>query len=303
LAVVVGLELLVDERVPVPPVLGIVVVAAAVSVGGGSAMFVGALVGALATATSWWRGRRVRHRPASVGVAVAAAAGVATAAVTSVDGGPVTAWALAAASGVVFAAPAIRLARSARRMESGFLLWAAPLLVAPTALGIVPDLGVVARVALTGALLTAGAGLGGWCGAPPWRSRILAPAGTRLRGHARAPGFLVLCGLVVVLAVVGMVESSPDTRRVGAWVAVAFGVTATTMALWATRQWRLAPRARARQTAILGVTVVGWCGVASLALSVHLDAAFVGSAALALVVVCTAASTVRVGDRVADITG
>ena len=303
LAVVVGLELVVDERAPVPPVLGIVVVVAAVAVGGGSAVFAGALVGALATATSWWRGGRTRRRLAPIGVAVAAAAGMIAAAMSSVGGGPVTVWAVVAGSVVVFAAPVIGLARSAWRRERGHLLWAAPLLVAPTALGIVPALGVAARVALTAALVVVGAGLGAWCGAPPWRSRMLAPAGTRLRGHARAPGFLVLCGGAVVLAVVGMIESSPDTRRIGMWVAVALGVTATTMALWATRQWRLAPRARARQTAILGAAVVGWCSVASLALSAQLDAAFVGSAALALVIACTATSTVRVGDRVVDITG
>ena len=307
LAVVVGLEFVVDERAPVPPVLGTVVVAAAVSVGGGSAVFAGALVGALATATAWWCGQRKRRGSAPVGVAVAASAGVIAAAVASLGGGPVTVWALVVASVVVFAAPAIWLARSAWRAESGFLLWAAPLLVAPIALGILPDLGVGARVALAGVLLAVGAGLGSWCGAPPWRSRMLAPAGTRLRGHARTPGFLVLCGVVVVLAVVGTVESSPDARRVGACVAIALGVTATTMALWATRQWRLAPRARARQTAILGAAAVVWCGVASLACSGHLDAAFAGSAALALVVVSTATSTVRigdrVGDRVADLTG
>ena len=53
-AVVAGAELVVDRRVPVPPVLGVVVVAVALAVGPDDALFAAALVAGLATAVSWW---------------------------------------------------------------------------------------------------------------------------------------------------------------------------------------------------------------------------------------------------------
>ena len=58
-AVIAGAELVVDHRVPVPPVLGVVVVGTALAVGPDDAQFAAALVAGLATAVSWWvRGRR-----------------------------------------------------------------------------------------------------------------------------------------------------------------------------------------------------------------------------------------------------
>ena len=298
LALLVGMELVVDDRVPVPPVLGIVVVVAAVTAGGAAAVFAGALVGALATASAWWWGRCGSTRAAAIGVAVAAGAGVLAGSAASVAiTGPMVVWGIAAAALALFAVPAMVLARSPWRRELVNLGWAAPLLVAPIAVAVVPALGLTAAAAASGALLLVLAALGAWCGATPWRSRVLSRAGAHALGRGRTPVFLVLCGAVVVAAAIGLAQSSTIATPRCAWAAVALLACAAIMALWATRQWRLAPRARVRQSALLGAAVVAACIATALAHEARFDASLLCSTAAALVVACAGRASVRLGDR------
>lgn len=296
-ALLVGAELVVDDRVPVPPVLAIAVVVAAVTVGGTAAVFAGALVGALATTCAWWSGRRGSTRVAVVGVAVAACAGVLAGSAASIAiTGPVVVWGIAAAALALFAVPTLVLARSRWRGELVDLGWALPVLVAPIALAVVPSVGIAVAVASSGALLLVVAALGAWCGATPWRSRVLSRAGTHALGRGRTPVFLVLCGAVVVIAVFGLAQSAAIAERC-AWPAVVLLACAATMALWATRQWRLAPRARARQAAVLGAAVVVACVATALAQGAHPDASLVCCSVAASVVALSGRNSVRVGNR------
>jgi hypothetical protein len=282
-------------------VLGIVVVAAAVAVGGGSAVFAGALVGALATATAWWRGGRATRQSAPLGVAIGAGAGALAAMAASTEAaGTVASWLFAVSAVGLFVLPAAVLARAPSRRALASVLWAASLFVAAVAFEIVPLIGVTAALALSSVLMVVVAALGAWCGATPWRSRVLSSACARTRTRGRTPVFLGLCSAVVLFAACGLAASLPVTQRWWAAAAVVIGVTANAMALSATRQWRLAPRARARETTILGATLGCWCGIGVLASGGRLDVALVASAVAALVVAVTGRSSLQVSDRVIE---
>ena len=173
-AVVAGAELVVDRRVPVPPVLGVVVVAVALAVGPDDAVFAAALVAGLATAVSWW----VRGRHPTVGVTLAvcgaSALGVAAASVGTAEvHSDVAVLGLGVAAAAGFGLIAAMVARSRRRAEAAALVWVTPLAVLAAMGGMLDGWSAAAAVAFTCATLGVAVVLGAWCGSTPWRSRCV----------------------------------------------------------------------------------------------------------------------------------
>ena len=303
-AVFAGAELVVDARVAVPVVLGVVVVAAALAAagadrgsGGGEGAFAGLLVGAGATAASWWCTRgssrasgRVR---APLGVGTAAVAGAAAGALVDTvhrhhASGDVQALGTAVGAVLLFAAVALAVARGTDVPREGLrLLWAFPLVALGATAGVLGAVGDVLR-GLPVLLLGLGAVAAAWCGATPWRSRVL----SRRLGVIAGRGRVATMGFAAASAVVAGVAAgvgSGDARTLAAVVVVGAGDTGVAMALAATRQWRFAPRARARDTTLL-------VGAAVLVSAAGIGAADAVWWSLPAVVV-GAAATIAVGRR------
>lgn len=252
-AVVAGVELVVDTRAGVPAVLGVVVVAAALTVAGGDGTFTGLLVGAAATAVAGCCTRGAgRARPAgavAVAAGIGAAAGAVADAAPAVDGGALVRGVVAVA---LFGALATAVARRGQRAaEARRLVWAAPVVAA--AVGTAVLVGTADRAArnVTFVVLGVTAVAFAWCGATPWRSRVLS------RGLAAVPGrgrsaFLVLAAAATTGAAGLAVACAGEARIAAAVATVGAGELAVAMALAATRQWRFSPRARGRDAAVLG---------------------------------------------------
>ena len=297
-AVFAGAELVVDARVAVPVVLGVVVVAAALAAagadrgsGGGEGAFAGLLVGAGATAASWWCTRgssrasgRVR---APLGVGTAAVAGAAAGALVDTvhrhhASGDVQALGTAVGAVLLFAAVALAVARSTDVPREGMrLLWAFPLVALGATAGVLGAVGGDVPRGLPVLLLGLGAVAAAWCGAMPWRSRVLSRRLGVIAGRGRAATMGFAAALAVAAAVVA-IGAAGDARSLAAVVVVGAGDTGVAMALAATRQWRFAPRARARDTTLLfgAAVLVSVAGIgAADAVWWSLPAVVVGAAA------------------------
>ena len=254
-AVLVGAELVVDTRVGVPAVLGVVVVMAAIGVAGADdGAFVGLLVAAGATAAAWCCTRVGGRGRAPVAVAIAAlGGGLVGALVDQIAAIDPAALALAVSAVLLFALVVITVAGAAdARAEGMRMVWAFPLValgVGAAALTATAD--GRARV-VPCALLGIGALAAAWCGATPWRSRVLSRRLGAVAGRGRAA--VCVGGALAAFAATGaafLVDG--DVRVAAAVVVLGAGDIAAAMALTATRQWRFAPRARARDATLLVV--------------------------------------------------
>jgi hypothetical protein len=248
LAVVAGVELRVDSRAPVAPLVAVLVVAACLLAGGehgqtGDARVAVAIVVAVtATATAvitsrvatdsarWWS-------PLLAAIAAAAAAGV-------FDARPTRAGAMAAA--LTF--EVLVFTRWSR------LVWSVPLVCAAVALAFAGDaagtLGVVWFGVGVGAIAV-GAAL--W-GAPPWTSGVIALWAARRA--ARWCRFALVTGAVVALGAATTAAATPTGRAVLVPLAAAASSVVLAMGAVASRQWRFAP-ARRRVDALLVVAAAG----------------------------------------------
>lgn len=267
LAIVFGTDLVVDARVPVPPVLAVAVTALISATGGHSAVFAGMLVAGLATATAWWAGDGRGRATALFGVGLAGGAGaVAAIPIALGDGDAATVWLLAAASVAIFtafAAVGARSVRPAMLLDQG---WSAPLLIGAIAVGAIATVSASLAAALAGAALLVSALLGAWCGSVPWRSRFVSARFTAVRGGGRVVALLGLAGAAGAMGLVGVVRPSVVTPEFAAVMLVCGGV-AVTMAAWAVRQWQFGPVARRRLGSPLAFAMVAWCAVTSLVIA------------------------------------
>jgi hypothetical protein len=231
IALLTGLELRVDARAPVSPMVSALVVAAVV--GGGDAAFAGAVVVAvIATATAWVVRGHVWWAPVL-------AAGAAAASAIVFDARPSRAGALAAA--LVFEVVVVTRMRR--------IVWTTPLVCAAIALAYGWDaIGAPGAVVFGAGALAIAATAAAW-GAPPWASRLLGRWSARhLTGSHR--GMLsITAGLALGLAVAA-VMSTPD-RAVLVALAESAGAGVTAMAMVGVRQWRFAPRRRAADAILL----------------------------------------------------
>ena len=94
-----------------------------------------------------------------------------------------------------------------------------------------------------------------WCGAPPWRSRVLSLRLGRVTRGGRRVTFLALAVVATAASVTAVVAhgSVAHAAMLGATVV---GGAAVAMAGGAVRQWRLAPRARAQGAAVVVLAAV-----------------------------------------------
>jgi hypothetical protein len=230
IAVIAGFELRVD--LPVPPVIAALVAAAVVV--SGDAVFAGAAVAAVvATAVArvvarqanWWA-------PLYAGGAALAAAAV-------YDGRPSRAAAIAGA--LLF--ELVVVAGLAR------VLWTAPLICVAVALGdawrAVGGFGAVLFAVGLAAVLVAMA----VCGAPPWGSRRIGPRVGRHHPRSQRAIIAAFAGCSLAGAVAACALTSAPALMVALASASAAAVGA--MAMSAVRQWRFAPRPRARDAILV----------------------------------------------------
>jgi len=250
-AVLLGLELAVDGRVAVPPMVASIVAASVVVSGDTIRIAVAATVAALATAIAWTGTRAAERASVAVrAVLVAAGAGVAGALVfdaTDQSGRMLVAGLLAA---VTCGAVAL-LADAPRRPVVLRTLWIMPFVATTTALAVVwRTTGAVAGVACVGAAVLAATAVASW-GAPPWGSRRLGAWGARRSPRWRRVAVLT-AATVALGAALATVAGPPSARWALASLAVAAAEATTAMALVGVRQWRFAPRPRLRHAAVLG---------------------------------------------------
>jgi hypothetical protein len=221
-------------------------------VGGGDAVFAGALVGATTTAVSWWCARGlVRLAPA---VAVMVAAGAGAGAGWLVSRGDHAAIVVVAGFGslVLFAVVALLTTRGRRRRSDlQLVVWAAPVAVGVLGAGALAVTHPGFAVAPIAVLLSA-AVLLAWCGSTPWRSRVLSPRLGALGGRRRTLCLRVLGGVGAAATLV-VSSTHDDTRMAVSALAIVCAAAVLAMAAGAVRQWRLAPRRRARDAAVLVV--------------------------------------------------
>jgi hypothetical protein len=231
IALLTGLELRVDARAPVSPMVSALVVAAVVV--GGDAAFAGAVVVAvIATATAWVVRGHVWWAPVLAACAAAASAIV-------FDARPSRAGALAAA--VLFELLAVTRMR--------LIVWTMPLVCSAIALAYGWDaIGAPGAVVFGAGALAIAATAAAW-GAPPWASRVLGRWGARHATGAHRRMVSIAAGLAFGLAVAAVMAKSDRAMLVALAESVGAGVTA--MAMVGVRQWRFAPRRRAADAILL----------------------------------------------------
>lgn len=245
IGVLVGVEVVLDRRSRVPLVVAVAMAGVCVAVDGTHVEFATVLVATAAVTASWCAAVRARRPNLLVLVTTAMLAAVGAAQLTrlapsSVAG--VTVGALGA--GLAFGAIAVAVAAD-RSRAGAVAVWTVPLVLAGVAWGWTWRTGsgaafVVAVVATLAGVV--------WWGAPPWRSRFLRAATARLPAGA-------LPSLVVVVALAAIAGAALGN----VWIAVGSGESLVAMVAIGVRQWRFAPRARARDLATLllvGTTIL-----------------------------------------------
>jgi hypothetical protein len=257
LAVIVGVELDVDDDVVLSPLVAVVIVPTCALLRGVDVRLGAFLVVAVALGTQWWCARpRLEVRllaVAVVGVAAAlAAAEVALALPRLVDGSIPGALASTFVVGLTVEAVCVAANRGRRRGIVA-LGWTLPLLGAAAAgAGVWGARGAATGIAVTAALvISACVGWAAW-GAPTWPSRVAARIGVRITRYD-VPRLVRVCVLAAVVAATLGVCVSSSAATAWAWTAVGLGQLAVVMTASAVRQWRFAPRPR----------VVGWFVVLS----------------------------------------
>ena len=162
---------------------------------------------------------------------------------------------LDALAGIVIAgAAAVLVAVPIDGRRPSTVVWSIPLLALAASLGVAarPFDGrgaLVAGVVSVGAMVAIATG-----GVPVWRSRRLA---RRVPVSGRAPYVVVAGTAVAALAVTAGVWTIADHRMVWSCAAVAIAQTELATALALVRQWRFAPRRRARDATAVVVASLG----------------------------------------------
>lgn len=248
LAVLMGVECRVDGRRRVP-VLGSVVVVAAVVVTPGDLSYLPAVVGALvATAVAWTiRGTQAPWRAAPI---AASGACIATAGFGLV--GTHNRVSVAVLGGALLAGVAFLLVTGTRPSVT---MWCLPLIGAAATLATLWDLlgragGAPFALGMGSILMAALL----W-GAAPWRSRMLGSWAARRGAAWRRIGLLAAATGALACACAGAVTHG-EQRETWLLLASTCAQADVAMAMLGVRQWRFAPRARARDAAGLAVAAV-----------------------------------------------
>jgi hypothetical protein len=161
--------------------------------------------------------------------------------------------ALAVSAVLLFALVVITVAGAAgARTEGMRLVWAFPLGALGVGAAVLTATADGRARVVPVALLGIGALAAAWCGATPWRSRVLSRRLGVVVGRGRAA--VLQAGALAALVATGAAFLVPnDLRMVAGVVVVGAGDIVAAMALTATRQWRFASRARVRDATFLVV--------------------------------------------------
>lgn len=276
IAVGLGFESRVSARRPVP-VLTTVAVVAGVVVVPGDARYLAAAAGAFVVTTVAWTCTRDAPRPWVAPFAIVVA--VLAAALRGVLGD-------ASSSGfglVALLAIAAAVVLVTERTPS-VVAWCLPVLAATIAFAVLwQHAAEWGALAFSGGLACTLVASAAW-GAPVWRSRVLGPWASRTLDRAPVWWLTAVCGMVVV----AMVPAAP-----GWWfVAVSGAEVVVVMAIAGVRQWRFAPRSRARGCILLdAAAVVVLTAAAGTGRSPVITAGVVVSVALSAWVGATAVRT------------
>jgi hypothetical protein len=218
--------------------------------------------------------------PATLGAAVAA---IAAAGLYALLGGNSRSLGRDLAAAFLFEAVVIGFGRHRRFERGALVVWSAPLVAVSAALALVwrtAGWTFAGGFALgLGVVLVAVA----WSAAPPWRSRVLGRWAGKLPGSRRA-AMMIIATASFGAAIVAIAAEHPDVRAVAVWTAVALGETAAAMALAVIRQWRFAPRRRARDCGVL-LVAAGAIALVYVPLGLDGDATSLGVIAAALVLI------------------
>ena len=257
LSVLAGIELAIDSRLAVPPlVCSLVVVVLAFD----RNVLAGALGVALLCAGTAWVVARRRPSPIRVllvaltatGAAVAVSGVVAdTSSTGSASSRSVAASMLAA---LAFSAVAILLGSGRRREEASTTAWALPVPCAVIACGLLAEWSAPWAVIAAVVALPVVAFATAWWGTPPWRSRRIGRivVARRFRGHW--PGLCAVLAIAVGSAAVAPWLPARSARAIP--VIVAFGLVevALAMVLSGVHQWRFGRWSRRRDAVLLVAT-------------------------------------------------
>lgn len=295
IAVLAGIELVVERGAVLAPLSALVVVAATLVVDRGDARPTAAIVATVVVATHWCMGPdddRSRLRLLA-GVATASGAALLAATLATATSRTVTGLALGAlAAGFVFEGVAV-LGGRRPRARGVTAVWNAPLVATAVAWAIAWRAlgtrgGVVFAVAVSATLAT----IACWA-APTWRSRVLQPV-LRDRAFCHVMALLgVTSAAALLAAVVASTRAGHADAATWAWISVGLAESVTAAVAIGAHQWRFAPRARARTLAVLiGVSALILFVVPRLLLDGEL-AGSVLSAALLVVVLLLARRPAR----------
>jgi hypothetical protein len=229
MAFLAGLELRVDARGPVSPMIATLVVVALV-VGGDAALAGAVVVAVVATATAWVL---VQGRAWWAPMLAAGAAAVSALVYDMVfDARPSRAGALVAA--LVFELLIVTRLRG--------IVWTGPLVCSAIALACGWEaIGPAGAFVFAAGTLTTAAAAATW-GAPPWGSRTLGPWAARHPTGAHRVVLSIAGAMSFGLAIAAVTRPAQREVLVPLAEAVAAGVAAVAMV--GVRQWRFAPRRR-----------------------------------------------------------
>jgi hypothetical protein len=235
--ILMGVELVLDRTTRLPLVVAVVTVGACVAVDGTHVEFAALLVTTVAVTASWCAAVRAARPNLLALVTTALIAAGAAAPLTQVVPGSVAGVNLGASgAAIVFGAVALVAAGDRRRAASA-ACWTVPLVLAGVAWGWVWRTGSVAAFVVAVVATLAGVV---WWGTPPWRSRFLRAATAHLPAGALVPVTALVALAAVTVAALGAV-----------WVPIGLGESLVAVVAMGIRQWRFAPRARARDLATL----------------------------------------------------
>jgi hypothetical protein len=252
-----GIELVVDRRTILPPLVAVGEIGAFLTVDRDHVAFAAALVATVAVVVSWWIGAR-DSRPRLFAV-LTTALGASLLAAELGGATPRTLTGLTLGALVVgFVCEAVAVATSGdRRRTAAATLWTVPIVAAAIAWALVWRSIGTAGAAVFGIATTATLAGAVWWGTPAWRSRVLQR--TMATRSARRLFLLALAGAGAAILSAVLATAQPDHAvAVGwAWVSVGLGESITAMAAVGVRQWRFDSRPRALGLAtLLGASVL-----------------------------------------------
>ncbi len=236
LSVLVGVETRVSARDPVPALAALVVVAAVVAVPGDARFLAAALVAVAATGAAWATRGTSPTWPALPRAATGALVGAVVFSLAG-RGSELSTRGLVAAT----VAGMLSVLLTDRRPSTA--VWCAPVIAAAAALALLGrELGSVGAVVFAAGIAVVMATASAW-GSPPWRSRLLGRWSHRRLERARR-GLLVVAGS-------GAAACAFVAGPTWALLGTACAEAAVAMAMFGVRQWRFAPRRRARDGLLL----------------------------------------------------